>query len=58
MTMRPPALSPQRTYSEKFVKVLEQRHQIEREKERAKINGLEQYIDTIHEEFNKNKQLM
>lgn len=57
-SLRAPAFSPQRSYSEKFVKALEQRHQVEREKERAKIRGLEQYIDTIHEEFNRNKQLM
>ena len=40
------------------MKALEQRHHLEREKDRAKIASLEEYIDTIHAEFNKNKQLM
>ena len=40
------------------MKALEQRHHLEREKDRLKIASLEEYIDTIHAEFNKNKQLM
>jgi hypothetical protein len=31
---------------------------LERDKDKAKIVSLEQYIETIHLEFSKNKQLM
>ena len=37
---------------------LERKHLKEREKDRAKIANLESYIETIHNEFSKNKCLM
>ena len=43
-------------YSAKFVKAMESNHKKERENDKARIASLEQYIETIHAEFAKNKQ--
>ena len=37
---------------------MEARHQRDREVDMAKIGSLERYIETIHNEFTKNKELM
>ena len=42
-------------YSAKFVKAMESNHKKERENDKARIASLEQYIETIHAEFTKNK---
>ena len=45
-------------YSRAFVLKMEERHKREREQDRIKIASLEAYVEKIHGEFNKNKQLM
>ena len=40
------------------MRALEKRHAKEREIDRAKISSLEAYVEKIHAEFTKNKQLM
>ena len=49
---------PGRVYSAEFVNKLEARHQKDREQDHLKIAKLESYIEKIHSEFQKNKELM
>ena len=46
------------SYGPEYVRALEKRHAKEREIDRAKISSLEAYVEKIHAEFTKNKQLM
>lgn len=41
-----------------MMQAMEQRHLKEREQDKAKIASLEAYVEKIHDEFTKNKQLM
>ena len=53
-----PPVSQPKVFSAEYVSKLELRHQKEREQDQAKIANLERYIEQIHGEFSKNKELM
>ena len=53
-----PQLNQPKVFSAEYVRKLELRHQKEREQDQAKIANLERYIEQIHGEFSKNKELM
>ena len=53
-----PQVNPPKVFSAEYVSKLELRHQKEREQDQAKIANLERYIEQIHGEFSKNKELM
>ena len=41
-----------------LITTMQMQHKMERDQDRAKIASLEQYIETIHVEFARNKKLM